>query len=264
MDSQSKPSNFHSYAYSHVHPAQPVTHRVSDSRFSVVEGSASQPKFLDTQQQKVAGDPPLALFPMSELNSLCTPCFTARRHDSLEIPIANHEENIETVAFSTNSPNETPPPRSTTEMLQFLRVVEDTARLPLGAIEEPSKSRQPSVLSDAAFLFEIYAMKMHIEQRKKKDKIGDSLPMGRVPQKVTKAVKRQTQFLPGNSVERSNSRNRFVSQSLRSQGSTYQQAFRALPLVIKCLPEPLRERLIAKAKAKAFKIATTLLEGWCL
>jgi hypothetical protein len=150
-------------------------------------------------------------------------------------------------------------------MLRRLRVIEAKTRQPLSAIGNQLQSHQPNLLSEAAeILFKIYIMKMQISQKVTKKKIEDSLSVCKFPQKVTKALKRQTQFSPSSSVGQSNRRNRPIFQKLRSQGSTYQQVFRALPLVIKCVPEPLKKRLIARTKAKALKIATTLLEGWCL
>lgn len=269
MDSPSKPCIPRGYPYGHVHDTQPVAHRESDLPSSVVERFPSQLEFSDTKQQKEAADTPLSLLSMSELDDLCIPpCWTNREQDTLglsRLSSPKHEENIYPVSCSVDSENGILPLQFRTGMLRPPGAIEAEVRQPLPAIENQLQSHQPNLLSEAAeILFEMYIVKMQIAQKVTKKKIEGSLSVCKAPQKVTKALKRQTQFSPGNSVQQLNRRNRPVVQKLRSQESTYQQAFHALPLVIKCLPERLKKRLIAKTKAKALKIAATLLEGWCL
>ena len=268
MDSPSKPCISRSYPYGHVHHTKPVAHRERDLPSSVIERSPSQPEFSDKQQQNEDADTLSPLLSLSELKDLCIPpCWTSKKQDTLGLfglSSSKHEANTDPVSCSVDSKNGVLPLHLVTEMLRLPGAIEAKIRQPLPAIENHLQS-QPNLLSEAAaVLFEAYIVKMQIAQKVTKKKIEDSLFGCKAPQKVTKPFKQQTQFSPGNAVGQSNRRNLPVVQKPRSRNSTYQQAFRALPLVIKCVPEPLKKKLIAKTKAKALKIAATLLEGWCL
>ena len=58
-----------------------------------------------------------------------------------------------------------------------------------------------------------------------------------------------------------NYRDQRVNRQLRN--NCYQQAFQALPIMIRCVPEPLRKKIIASTKERALKLAAKFLRSWC-
>lgn len=253
------------YPYFQAHPTQPISPRVDDLTPSPVR-FYPQPSCLDTKQHKEATDLPVSLSSSLKPNNLCvSPYSTEANKDPLG-RINTEQAAIEySVSCFLDSQNITPPLQFRAYMLQLLAAIEASTRQPLSWTEDQPQPSEVSLLTKVAEdLFGLCKTKVQAFQNEIRTHNVYSKSTHKAQQKVRKVIKREGRLSLDGSVRRNNRKYRPLFHGLTRSRLTCQQAFRALPLVIKCLPEPLKRRLVAKAKTKAFKMAATLLNSWCL
>lgn len=241
------------YPYFQAHPTQPISPRVDDLTPSPVR-FYPQPSCLDTKQHKEATDLPVSLSSSLKPN---------------KDPLGSVNTEQAAIEYSVpcflDSQNITPPLQFRAYMLQLLAAIEASTRQPLSWTEDQPQPSEVSLLTKVAEdLFGLCKTKVQAFQNEIRTHNVYSKSTHKAQQKVRKVIKREGRLSLDGSVRRNNRKYRPLFHGLTRSRLTCQQAFRALPLVIKCLPEPLKRKLVAKAKTKAFKMAATLLNSWCL
>lgn len=153
------------------------------------------------------------------------------------------------------------------EMLRLLASFKPSTRDSLPEIRDQSQVCEGSLFSIAAEgLFRICMRKSQPSRREMRKGFGYSNFSPKAPQKLRKPTKREARLSLHRSVGRTSSQYLPILpivRGLKKKSLTYQQALRSLPLVVKCVPEPLKRKLVARTKAKALRMAANLLKRWC-
>lgn len=124
------------------------------------------------------------------------------------------------------------------------------------AVKDQSQSDKVNLLSEVAEgLFRMYMKKIGASQNELRRDIGEPKFNNTGPQEERKTLQRQVRSSLDHSARQTTRKNRPIFLRLSSNRSTYSRAFHALPLVIKCVPDPVKKKLVARMEAKAFKKA---------
>lgn len=256
--SSSNPNTPSRYPYFQAYPMEPVAHLVEEPPFSADGRQYETRGYLNRKKRTgtTASTVPSSRLTESDVLPGCPYSTEVKQNTSRRHSLKR--EALYRASCFLDSQNE-PPLQFRTWMLRLLAAIEAKSRQPLHAVEDQSQVHKINILSED--LFEMYMMKMRSSQNELRKEI-EKPSAG--PHKERKSLKRQIRFSLDRSVGQNKRKNRPICHGVTSNRLTYQRAFRALPLVIKCVPEPLKRKLIAKTKEKAFKMAATLLERWCL